>query len=74
MTERDKSTGRYKHTWGWIHHDEQTHREYAECQDCGRIHAYGGEKADKFYKNLFFAKLREPELKAGLEMLGVNHP
>lgn len=54
--ERDKPTGRFKHAWGWIYYSRETGREVAACQDCPMIHAYGGGRPDRHYRDLEAAR------------------
>lgn len=41
LPERERETGRFKHTWAWVGADPETGLEAAACQDCERIHIYG---------------------------------
>lgn len=61
---RDKSDGRFVHQYGVIAHDPEAGREAAQCQDCGLIIAYGGDRLDASYYDFDEFQIAEPSLAA----------
>lgn len=56
---RERHSGRYTHEWGVIGHNPETNREFAQCQLCGKVWAYGGGQPDRTFKDADDAARKE---------------